>query len=139
MNTNIIIIFVAFFGFCLSVYLRHKKVYKKEPFICPLRGNCTEVIHSEFSTVFGIPVEWIGIVYYGGIALAYGFVVFIANNQPDLLRMLFYISTAAFLFSMYLTFVQVALLRKLCTWCLLSATFCTVIFGIGLYHLSTLF
>ena len=137
MNTNIIIIFLAFFGFCLSMYLRHKKIYKKEPFICPMKGNCTAVIHSEFSKLYGIPVECIGIAYYGFIAIAYGFVTFFVENQTNLLRSLFVISTLAFCFSMYLTFVQVVLLKKLCTWCLLSATFCTVIFLLALQHIST--
>jgi len=122
------IILVACAGFILATFLRYKKVHKTEALVCPLRGKCHEVIHSEYSTVLGIPVERLGMTYYAIIALGYGYLVLVKHDAFILSQLLFYLSTFAFCFSLYLSFVQVALLRKLCTWCLLSAMFCMTIF-----------
>lgn len=127
------IIFIAFGGFLLSLFLFHKKRRATEPFVCPLRGRCTEVIHSDYSRFLGVPVETIGLVYYAFVALGHGLVLGFPESLAWLDLPLLLAGTAAFLFSLYLTFIQVVALRKLCTWCLLSATFCT-----GIFFLSTL-
>ncbi|NQV90708.1 hypothetical protein HQ487_04890 [Candidatus Uhrbacteria bacterium] len=131
MNESVGIIFIAFAGFLLAVYLHHKKKRKNEPFICPLRGNCTEVMHSDYSKFLGIPVEVLGMVYYALLAVGHGLsLVNIGEGWIDALLLL--VSSSAFLFSLYLTSVQVFTLKKLCTWCLLSALFCLSIFTLSL-------
>jgi uncharacterized membrane protein len=132
MDQYIAIIFISFAGFFLSFYLHHKKKEKKEQFICPLKGKCSEVIHSRYSRFFGIPVELIGMLYYTAVAIGYGLSVASGAESVWLLSILLLLTTGAFAFSLYLTFIQIASLRKLCTWCLLSATFCTVIFGLAI-------
>lgn len=124
----IVIIFAAFGGFVLSGYLSHKK-RTPEPMVCPLKGNCAAVIRSEFSSFFGIPVERLGMVYYLAVALAYGsFLAWPGLVTPTITFLAVGISLAAFLFSLYLTFIQVGFLKDVCTWCLLSAALSTVIF-----------
>ncbi len=49
MSEYIVIIFVAFAGLFLATYLMHKKRRKTEHLICPLKGNCSEVIQSKYS------------------------------------------------------------------------------------------
>lgn len=128
MLESLSIVFIAFGGFLLSLFLFHKKRRKSEPFICPLRGRCSEVIHSDYSKFFGLPVEIIGLMYYASIALGHGLVLGFPHAMGWLDLALLVASMTAFLFSLYLTFIQVVALRKLCTWCLLSATFCLSIF-----------
>lgn len=130
MLESLSIVFIAFGGFLLSVFLFHKKRRKSEPFVCPLRGRCSEVIHSDYSKFFGLPVEIIGLFYYAFVALGHGLVLGFPHVLSWLEIPLLIVSTAAFLFSLYLTFIQIVALRKLCTWCLLSATFCLFIFGL---------
>lgn len=126
---EILIIFCAFAGFLLAAYLHHKKVKPQEAFVCPLKGNCAEVIHSEFSHFFGIPVEWLGMAYYLSIAVMYGlFLALPLLFTPATLFLSIGISGAAFLFSVYLTFIQLIYLKQICTWCLTSAGLSTVIF-----------
>lgn len=126
---EIIIIFCAFAGFLLAAYLHHKKAKPQEAFVCPLKGNCAEVIHSEFSSFFGIPVEWLGMTYYLAIALMYGlFLGLPLLLTPATLFVSIALSTAAFLFSAYLTFIQLFSLKQICTWCLTSAGLSTIIF-----------
>ena len=49
MIESVSIIFIAFSGFFLAAYLFHKKRRKHEPFICPLRANCSEVMQRNYS------------------------------------------------------------------------------------------
>lgn len=130
MLESLSIVFIAFGGFLLSLFLFHKKRRKSEPFVCPLHGRCSEVIHSDYSKFLGIPVEVIGLVYYALIALGHGLVLAFPQTVSWFDLPLLIASATAFLFSLYLTFIQIVALRKLCTWCLLSATFCLFIFGL---------
>ena len=124
----LLIIFSAFGGFLIAFYIRHKKS-SREVLVCPLNSNCEEVIHSDYSRFFGIPVEILGLLYYGVIAVSYGFIIGLPEYvSPNLLYILFALSGGAFLFSLYLTFIQAFTLREWCTWCLTSAALSTIIF-----------
>jgi uncharacterized membrane protein len=124
----VIIIFVAFSGFLLAAYIRHKKV-SKETLVCPLRSNCGTVIFSDYSRFFGVPVELLGMAYYLIVAVVYGVFLAAPISMPQFVVFgIFSMTIAAFLFSLYLTFIQAFALKQWCAWCLVSAGFCTVIF-----------
>ncbi|MEK7615266.1 MAG: vitamin K epoxide reductase family protein [Patescibacteria group bacterium] len=119
-------IILGLIGFCIAAYIAHKKHKKTEHFVCPMRGNCTAVVHSDYSKFFGIPVEILGMIYYGLVVL--GYLGHTITYESLLLIPLGLLSMFAVLFSVYLTWVQVFVLRKLCTWCLISAFITCVIF-----------
>ncbi|MBM5789951.1 vitamin K epoxide reductase family protein [Candidatus Parcubacteria bacterium] len=125
-------IFLGFAGLLLSLYIAHKKRRKTEHFICPMRGNCHDVIQSDYSKFLGVPVEYLGILYYATMAISYGLRAgFPSLNGPFSIFLLF-LSTFAVVFSFYLTFIQLFALRKLCTWCLCSASLTVLIFAFSL-------
>lgn len=128
----IVNIFLGFSGFLLSGYIAHKKRQKKEHFVCPLRGNCHAVIHSDYSKFFGLSIEYLGMFYYALIAIGYGLLSTFADLNRELLTILFFVSTFALVFSFYLTFLQIFTLRKFCTWCLTSAALTLGIFVLSL-------
>lgn len=129
---HIILIFAAFGGFLLSFYIRHKK-QTREKMTCPLDSDCDAVIYSEYSRFLGIPVEILGLLYYGLIAVSYAlFLVLPAFASPLIVFSVLALTTAAFLFSLYLTFIQAFALKQWCTWCLMSAGLCTIIFATAL-------
>lgn len=128
MPAIILNIFLGFAGLSLSIYIAHKKRRKTEPFICPLKASCSEVIHSDYSKFFGINVEYLGILYYALISIGYGLRATWPVSIEPITVILLFMSTFALLFSFYLTFVQVFTLKKLCTWCLVSAFMCVIIF-----------
>jgi|ETNmetMinimDraft_16_1059900.scaffolds.fasta_scaffold329785_1 uncharacterized membrane protein len=115
----------AILGLYLSYYLWVKKQQDTE-FNCPLKGKCHDVVHSQYSKFFGIPIELTGMIYYSVILIGYS----LTYTRTSLITtdVLFLISTAAVSFSVYLTIIQIFVLRKLCTWCLVSALFSMVIF-----------
>jgi len=125
---SMFIIVVAGLGFSLAVYIKQKKMHKTESFVCPMKGSCSEVIHSDYSTVMCVPVETLGLIYYG--VIAYGYIALSLLEVPIvwLSQSFFFLTFLALCFSFYLTGVQFLILKKLCTWCLLSAFFCATIF-----------
>lgn len=125
---NLIVVILAFGGFSLAFYIYKSKKTNK-PVSCPLDGHCDIVIHSDYSKFFGIPVEFLGLLYYAAIALSYIFFIAYPNliNSFSIFAVLS-LSFASVLFSAYLTFIQAFNLKQWCTWCLVSASICAAIF-----------
>ncbi|MFH1170310.1 MAG: vitamin K epoxide reductase family protein [Candidatus Vogelbacteria bacterium] len=125
---HLLIIFVAFGGFLVAFYIRHKK-RNNEVLVCPLESNCEAVVHSRYSKLASIPLELIGMVYYALVAVGHAlFLIFPFFNQGEAVFMVMLMTVIAILFSLYLTFIQAAKLKEWCTWCLVSALFCAIIF-----------
>lgn len=135
MTTYLILFIIGIIGFSISFYINKKKRGKKK-LVCPVGASCDTVINSDFSKFFGVPVEYIGMVYYGLVALFYGLSFFSLFSISSLITfVVFLITLLAFLFSAYLTFIQAAVLRNWCSWCLFSASLCTLIFILAVFAL----
>ncbi len=127
---NLVIIASSFAGFLIALYIALQK-RKPHPVVCPMKGDCDAVVKSEHSKFFHIPVEYLGIAYYLLIFFSYlSLSITPSFNQqhPLFTFSVLSLSLVAFLFSIYLTFIQAFLIRRFCTWCLLSAFLCTIIF-----------
>jgi|SRR3989344_4107661 len=125
---SFIIVLCSFFGLSLSVFIYIKK-RRKKTLVCPIGHSCDPVVHSDYSRFMGIPVEILGILYYLLILVSYSaFLAYPSIKTGEVGSALLIISALAFLFSGYLTLVQAFVLKEWCTWCLISATLCTIIF-----------
>ena len=125
---NTILIFFSFFGFLLSFYISHKK-RRGEGMVCPLDFKCDTVIYSNYSKFLGIHIEKIGLFYYGLLAVCYVVILAYPNLYTSFISfLLFFANMTAFLFSIYLTFIQGVTLKEWCSWCLTSAFLCSVVF-----------
>lgn len=121
-------IIFALAGFFVALYVYIKKS-KAQPMVCPLNGECDVVTTSKYSKFLGVRVELLGLIYYLFIALVYT----LHNLIPWLLSetvifLITGITIGAFVFSVYLIFIQAFILKKWCTWCIFSAGFSTFIF-----------
>jgi uncharacterized membrane protein len=133
---EIVLIVAAVSGFFVALYIRHKKT-RNEKMVCYLGQDCSKVIHSRFSIFFGIPVEILGILYYALTAIAYGILAAFPHlATPGISFTLLGMSAAAFLFTLYLVFIQAFTLKEWCTWCLFSAGICVIIFAAALTNLN---
>ncbi|OGI89143.1 hypothetical protein A2911_01005 [Candidatus Nomurabacteria bacterium RIFCSPLOWO2_01_FULL_40_15] len=133
------ILILGLCGFMVSRHIFKRKNDNKNPLVCPIRFDCHTVVHSDYSRLFGIPVEILGMVYYGLIAISYLFFVFTPGIMPTvLINFLIIVSFLAFLFSVYLIAIQIFVLKKGCSWCIVSALICALIFilTIATYHFS---
>ncbi len=130
--SELIIIFAAFSGFLISSHIRNKK-RTNQHLVCHLGSDCNTVIHSEFSRFFGIPLEILGMLYYGITAIGHGLILALPTALPSWFLPVFLILAAiGFLFSAYLVFIQGFTLRQWCTWCIFSASLSTAIFAAAL-------
>lgn len=129
MNPSLILLLTASVaGFFIAGYIHHKKA-TRTPLVCPLKASCDKVVYSPYATFLGIPIEIIGLFYYGIITVSYAiFFFFPALASSFTSFLLFSLTTAAFLFSAYLTVIQALALREWCSWCIVSALLCTTIF-----------
>ena len=106
-------------GFFVARYIyRHKKY--QTPLVCPMQFDCHAVIHSDYSKFLGIPVEILGMIYYAFIFFSYAFLIIIPIVQA--------VTLGALVFSIYLIGVQIFILKKGCSWCLVSALISILIF-----------
>lgn len=128
---ELVLILLGFFGFLLASHIHNKKITKKR-LICPLRSDCDTVINSDYSKVYGVPVEVLGMFYYAFIVITHSFFYFYIPylNLPSPFFVLFiyiyvfvfFVSICATLFSIYLIFVQAFKIKQWCMWCMCSAS-----------------
>ena len=125
------ILLAACAGVSLAAFIAHKK-RAKETFVCPMKGECHGVITSRFGKFLGVPVEMFGIAYYTSIVTGYAVLLSgMLGNDLLLQYFLLLLTGGAFLFSAYLVFIQIAVLKQICTWCLTSAFLSTFIFVVA--------
>lgn len=131
---SLILIIVGLF---VSGYLSYVKL-TEVPMVCVGGGvfNCEVVQNSVYSRLFGIPIAWLGFAIY--IMLG---AIWVLESQIALLRdygmtLFFGINLFAWLFSMWLMYVQFVLLQALCPWCLTHEANITVLFVVSIIRLK---
>ena len=130
--TRVAIVILGLCGFWVAKHIRHHKRTGKL-LVCPIRFDCNTVVNSDYSKFFGIPVEILGMAYYSLVVISYFLSVvhlyFTLIPVPNtLIAFMITLSVIAFLFSIYLIFVQIFILKKGCSWCFVSALISTSIF-----------
>lgn len=115
-----LIIVLGLGGFLIAQYIYRKKKAKTK-LVCPRRSNCDTVIHSDYSKIFGIPVEGLGMYYYASVVITYCVFLFRPANEIINLVVLG-ISMSSVLFSIYLVSMQAFVIKQWCAWCLASAS-----------------
>ncbi|OGI76620.1 hypothetical protein A3B85_00955 [Candidatus Nomurabacteria bacterium RIFCSPHIGHO2_02_FULL_37_13] len=118
---RVAIFFLAFCGFMVAKHIRKHKT-TGSLLVCPIRFDCNTVVNSDYSKFFGVPVEILGMAYYGLVSISYLFFIFLPNLFPNtLIGFMIVLSLIAFLFSIYLVCVLIFVLKKGCSWCFVSA------------------
>ena len=127
-TSTLIIQISAIIGLLDSIYLAYVKIAKTPIYCTPGLGHCDVVNASRWSILFGIPLGFYGVAGFGLIFLLAAFGLHQRANHPYIDLILFGFSLAGFLFSLYLTSIEVFVLKTVCQWCLLSAVMMSVIF-----------
>ena len=110
-------------GLFIAGYLSYLKL-AAAPAVCVDSGpfNCNVVLNSQYSELAGVPIAYLGFGVYALIGL-----VMAVERKHALLEqygslLIFGIGLFAWLFSMWLVYVQFFLLEALCPWCLSHET-----------------
>jgi uncharacterized membrane protein len=125
---------LAIVGLLVSIYMTIYKITANNA-MCLGSGDCSTVNASRYSEVNGIPVALIGVLGYLAILAVHLFENrnrFFAQNSA---MMIFGMALTGFLFTFWLIYVEVALLKALCPFCVTSQAAMTIIFIIAVMRL----
>jgi uncharacterized membrane protein len=129
-----ITIALAVIGLLVSIYMTIYKVTSNEA-MCVGSSGCSEVNASRYSEVNGIPVAVLGVGGYAAI-LALLFLEQRSGFFEENGTMIFFgISLVGFLFTLYLIYVEIALIKAYCPFCLTSQAVMSVVFIISVVRL----
>lgn len=122
-------------GLAVAGYLSYLKL-EDAPAVCVESGpfNCNIVLNSQYSELARVPIAYLGFAVYAAIGL-----ILVLEQRVGFLRswgsmIAFGIGAFAWLFSLWLVYVQFALLGALCPWCLSHETNFTILFALICYR-----
>lgn len=121
-------------GLAVSVYMTIYK-YTGNEGMCLGSGDCSTVNASRFSEVSGIPVAVLGIAGYSAILI-----VLFYENRNEFFRkngtlLVFGMSLTGFLFTLYLVYLELYVIKAICPFCVTSQVAMTIIFIISVVRL----
>lgn len=124
----------------ISGYLSYLKL-DNTPAVCLTGGafDCGTVLNSSYSELAGIPIAWLGLavnLIVTGLLLLENRVGFLREYGTTLV---FGLVLFAFLFSVYLVYVQAAIIQAYCPWCLTHEALITILFVLAVIRLRTHF
>ena len=127
------LVFLAVIGFSIAWYIIPKKG-KESEIVCVIGKKCHVVLESKYNTTLGFRNDILGILYYLVVfALSLMFTFGTASVLGfDISLILLVFGIPAFLFSMYLVYIQFFVLKAVCDYCLASAVVNTLILIIEL-------
>ncbi len=115
MTRKNLLLALSFIGILISAYLTYAKV-TSNPLICGLDRGCDIVQQSSYSTLFGIPLGFWGLIYY------FALVILFSNDAVKFAKTTASIAVLwGVAFSIYLTLIEIFVIHAFCYWCLGSA------------------
>lgn len=133
----IISLVLVVIGIGISGYLSYVKLTETQT-ICVGGGafNCEVVQSSVYSKLFNIPIAYLGLATYLVLAALLLLQNRIAFLQEYGVMLQFGIIIFAFLFSVWLVYLQAFQLKAFCTWCLSHEVTMTLLFIISIFRLK---
>ena len=119
MRINRAIFFLSLLGIAMAVYVL-QSFLRDAPIVC-INSGCEIVRKSPYSYLFGVPVPGFGLVGYTILA----FLTFLRTLSPKLNKQLLPwivgIATGGVAFVAWFTYMELFVIRGVCTWCAISA------------------
>jgi uncharacterized membrane protein len=121
---------LALAGTAVSGYLTLDHYTTLAPLACPENAtiNCVKVTTSSYSTVRGIPVALIGLVYYVLMVVLCSPRMW-RVNQPALIRGRIVAATSGVGFILYLIWAELFQINAICLWCTVVHLITLTLFG----------
>jgi uncharacterized membrane protein len=131
-NVLMVIALLALAGLSAATYVfvTHSLGYE---LFCPFATGCDTVQNSPYAVLFGIPVSLLGML---------GFTAYLALALIGLrsrvatrgyLHALLILSVVEVAFTSYMAYLQVAVIRAICSWCMLSAALTVALAVLTIY------
>ncbi len=137
LNAKTLSLLVLFVAIVISGYLSYLKLAPQQEAVCVSGDSfdCGVVLNSIYSEIQGVPIAYLGLatnLIIVALLVLEGAVPFLRTYGPFLV---FGVVLFAFVFSVYLVYVQAALLRSYCPWCLTHEALITVLFVLSGWRL----
>ncbi len=128
-------IVLAVIGLLVATYMTIYK-WTNNDAMCLGSGDCSTVNASRYADVNGIPVALIGVLGYAAIL---GMLLF--ENRADFLRqnstlLTFGLALTGFLFTVWLIYAEIFLIKAFCPFCVTSQVAMTIIFILSIIRLA---
>jgi len=129
---------LALVGFFVALYLWLHALGYGGAIKCGASGGCEVVQTSQWAVFLGLPVAFYGVVGYVavfGVALAALKPAALAERHWNVL--LAGLTSVGFLFTVYLTYLELFVIHAICRWCVGSAVIITLIWIVSLLSLKS--
>lgn len=129
---------LATLGILVSSYLTYVH-WSSSAALCVGVGDCEVVNQSIYSEISGVPIALLGLAMY--VVILGGSIWLVTSPIEAPSRLLatlgvFGISLMGFLYSAYLTYVELFVLRAVCPWCVFSAALVSLILVLSARELA---
>jgi uncharacterized membrane protein len=129
-------IICAVIGLADSIYLTWIKLSHTTALCLPGVGDCETVNTSRYSEIFGVPIALLGALVYLAIIT-----ILLLKDRVSLitdfgLYFVFGLSLVGVLYSVYLTYIEIAVIHAICPYCVISAIVILLIFVSSILRLS---
>ena len=119
---------VSFLGFLDATYLTAQHYLGPIP-PCVITTGCETVLTSEHSVIFGIPTALLGSVYY---LLLFLLAIFSIDIKREIIRFAAFLTPMGFFASFWFVYLQLFVIKEICSYCVVSAATSTILFVLGL-------
>jgi uncharacterized membrane protein len=135
MKLQVSTVVLSIIGLLDSLYLTWVKLTQNQVVCIKGLGDCNSVNNSRYSEIFGIPIALLGM----GAYLAIIILIWLSKRSEfweDNFPIIFMgITLIGFLYSGYLTYLELFVLNAICPYCVLSAIIMTLLFIIAILRL----
>ena len=107
-------VLAAVIALLISLYLSGTKLAGGLPACLP-GGGCETVALSEYSSVFGVPVAYLGTGY--SVVLLAAIIAALRQGDRRLLYVTYALALVGVVFVAYLTYLELFVIRAICQWC----------------------
>jgi len=121
-------------GFLDAGYLTVEHFLNRAP-PCSLVSGCELVTTSRYSVIFGVPTALMGALYYLAVILA--LVLYLDLRRDWIIKWTARFTVVGFVFSLWLVYLQLFVIKAICQYCMLSALSSTGLFVLGVLVLRS--
>lgn len=125
---------VSLIGFVDAAYLTIQH-YRGASLDCYVLRDCEEVTTSQYAAIGSVSIALLGALYYLSIILLSA--AYLDTKRNWLLTIISFLTTLGFLVSIILVYLQIFVIRALCSYCLLSALAAAVLFVLAVMLAKT--